>query len=132
MKVTDERREVETDDVLTCDPDYHTRSLGTTAVKFTQLPTTAPACQVATRIELKRHTTGLSIASRASQSSVKDKARTLWGHAVKFVEPRPITWTPNKVCHGQLETDVPVPVISTDARTNLARQECPDEVLVST
>jgi hypothetical protein len=104
MKVTDRRTEVDPRDVPTYQPDYLAPAQGTTAMKFAKLPTSAPDHPVAIRVALKGQTVGVTIASNSSPSGVEDKARLIWGQAVKFVEPPPITWTPNKVCHFQTVT----------------------------
>jgi hypothetical protein len=52
MKALGERVEVETDDVLTCQPDYDAFSQGTTPTKFTKLPTSTALYPIAIGIEL--------------------------------------------------------------------------------
>jgi hypothetical protein len=90
IKVIDKRTDVETDDVITCQPDYDAPSQGATPTKFARLPTSKISHQITIGIELKGGTAELSIASDASTRTVEDKARILWGQAAKSVEPPPI------------------------------------------
>jgi hypothetical protein len=120
MKLIDERTEVETDHVFTCRPDYDANTTGTTMVTFTKLSTSAPSHPVAIKVELNGHVKELSISSNASQGSVTTEARTILGQAVTFKGPKPIVWTPNATCHFELKMDLAVPVISAEARANLA------------
>jgi hypothetical protein len=67
VKMIDERTEVETEDVWTCQPDYDASSVGTTMVKFAKLPTVFQASPVAIKIGLSRQTNELTIATNAHE-----------------------------------------------------------------
>jgi hypothetical protein len=132
MKVTVARTVVQTDDVLTCIPDYDEPIARTSKVsQFKRLPTNLTSHPVIIRLESLGQAANLAIASTASPSSVEDHARFHRAQAVKFVEPRPTVLIPNNVDILQILASFAVSIITAGVRANLQQDSGDDEVSVS-
>jgi hypothetical protein len=116
--VTDERRVVVPDDVLTCEPNYEDKTAGTTSGGFNPLQT-GLSFPVAIQIPLGDQTIQMKVASDAPPNSVEARARVQFGQNVGFVEPKPTAWVSNKKCQMQKTTEMRFPVISASTRVNL-------------
>jgi hypothetical protein len=113
------------------EPDYDAIAVNTTAMKFRRLSTSSVAFPVTIRVELNGQTMAISIAGNAPPSHIEDQARMMWGQAGEFKEPRPNTWISNKVYHFQTETDLPVPLITSETRAKPTRNAEIEEIPVT-
>jgi hypothetical protein len=120
MKVIDERKVVEAEDILTCHPLYEgEHDIGTTSEGFKRLPMRNISCPVAVKIDLEGQVIDLRVSSTAPPNSVAATASLKLGRAIESKARIPMIWTSNWKYAVQKTTSLNVPGISAETRANL-------------